>query len=181
MAPQADDYAAKTDPRIKRTREHVIRVAQEMLEEATEPLTFTAVADRAFVARQTLYKHWGTIENLIAETVELDPARSASYDGDVTARASTFLQQVIAQLSSAGTGAAVAAIISASHYDETSKAAAEKISSSLHASFTELVGKVDDDGFLQIVGPVLYLGLTAASTSPALIGSLASRAVDLVS
>jgi hypothetical protein len=151
-----------------------------MLEQAQEPLTFTAVAERAFVARQTLYKHWGTIENLIAETVSIKPV-VGNYDGlDVPARASAFFGDVAGQLATSGTGAAVAAIVSASNYDPTSKAAVNRIEAALHASFNEIVGQVDYDGFVEIVGPVLYLSLAGASPSAGLLASLSRRAADLV-
>lgn len=180
MASEATVQAARTDPRIKRTREHVIRTAREMLEEGLEPLTFTAVAERAFVARQTLYKHWGTVENLIAETVNISPV-VGTYDRlNVPARASAFFGDVAGQLATGGTGAAVAAIVSASNYDPASKASVDKIEAALHASFNEIVGQVDRDGFIEIVGPVLYLALAGASPSAALLASLSKRAADVV-
>ncbi len=177
---EAIDYAGKTDPRIKRTRMHVIAVAREMLEEAKEPLSFTAVAERAFVARQTLYKHWGSIENLIAETIALPTAEASEYQGlDVQKRAAKFLTQITEQISG-GTGAAIAAMFSASHYGPDAKAAVAKLNDSLLSSFNELVGKIDQDGFNEVVSPVIYLSLASLRPSKALLDSLSAKAVALV-
>jgi AcrR family transcriptional regulator len=59
-----------TDPRIKRTRDHVLRTAREMLAEPQgAPLTLSALAAVAQVSRRTLYVHWGTIQQVISEAV----------------------------------------------------------------------------------------------------------------
>jgi AcrR family transcriptional regulator len=180
MAEVSEEATGKTDPRIKRTRNHVLQIAREMLERADEPLTFTAVAEEAFVARQTLYKHWGTIENLIADTIEVEPASSSTFEGlDREERARTFLTSVADQISG-GTGAAVAAIYSAVRYSPESKAAVDKLDTTMYASFVETVGQIDRDGYTQIVAPVVYVALSGRTPSPRLINSLASRAAELI-
>ncbi len=58
------------DPRIQRTRDHVLGVVRRMLATPSDvPLTFTSLAAEAEVSRRTLYTHWGTIDRLIAEAV----------------------------------------------------------------------------------------------------------------
>jgi AcrR family transcriptional regulator len=171
----------KPDPRIRRTRLHVIQTARAMLNEHSEALTFTSVADRAFVARQTLYKHWGTVENLIAETIEVDRVGSeADYDGlDVPARISLFLSRLISEIDP-GTAAAIASLIAASSYEPDSRKAMNKLSNSLFELFQTSVGQVTPDQFVQLVAPVIFLTIAGAPVSDELVASLAERGAQLI-
>ena len=61
-----------TDPRIERTRVHVLTVTRRMLAQRTgEPLSFSRLAQEAQVSRRTLYTHWGTVERVIGEAVAM--------------------------------------------------------------------------------------------------------------
>jgi len=171
----------KPDPRIRRTRLHVLQTARAMLNEHTEALTFTSVADRAFVARQTLYKHWGTVENLISETIEIDRVGSEKdYDGlDTAARTHLFVTRLV-QKTDPGTASAVASLIAASAYEPHSRKALAKLNSSLFEIFQTSVGTLTHDQFIQIVAPVIFLIISGAPVSDELITSLAERGGQLI-
>src|SRR4051794_7113552 len=54
------------DPRIARTRPHVLDHARRLLEEqGAGGMTFSSLAARAEVARQTLYRYWDSPEALV--------------------------------------------------------------------------------------------------------------------
>lgn len=171
----------KPDPRIRRTRIHVIQTARAMLNEHAEALTFTSVADRAFVARQTLYKHWGTVENLIAETIEVDRVGSENdYDGlDAAARTKLFLGRLANEIDP-GTASAIASLIAASAYEPDSRKAMTKLNGSLYELFQTSVGTVTPDEFMQLVGPVIFLTIAGAPVSEELIASLSERGAQLI-
>jgi len=171
----------KPDPRIRRTRLHVLQTARTMLNEHKEALTFTSVADRAFVARQTLYKHWGTVENLISETIEVDQVGSGSdYEGlDAAARTHVFLSRMVSQ-TDPGTASAIASLIAASAYEPDSRKALAKLNSSLFETFQTSVGTLSHDQFIQIVAPVIFLTISGAPVSDELITSLAERGGQLI-
>jgi AcrR family transcriptional regulator len=175
-AQTAEPSLVKTDPRIRRTRIHVLDIARTMLNEHTEALTFTAVAERAFVARQTLYKHWGSIENLIAETVVVSRVGQASdYDGlDAGERTKLFLTRLPMEIDT-GMASAIAAIISAASYEPDSRTALGKLDKSLFDMFTESVGPVTHDQFIELVAPVMYLIISGGTISEQLIDSLSER------
>ena len=66
-----------SDPRIQRTREHVLSTVRRLLAEpASAPLTFTVLAAEAQVSRRTLYTHWGSIDRAISDAV------TNSFGGD---------------------------------------------------------------------------------------------------
>jgi AcrR family transcriptional regulator len=172
---------SKVDPRILRTRVHVLATARELLSEHQEALTFTLVADRAFVARQTLYKHWGTIENLIAETIVVARTGQASdYDGlDSRARAALFLHRLTAQIDP-GMAAAIGAIIAAAAYQPAAREAFHKLDTSLYEIFVESVGPISHDSYIELIAPVMLLVVAGAPVSADLQASLASRAEALL-
>lgn len=59
-----------TDPRVVRTKEHVLAVAGDLLaEEGREGFTIDAVAKRSGVARTTIYRHWPELGELLYDTV----------------------------------------------------------------------------------------------------------------
>jgi AcrR family transcriptional regulator len=59
--------ALMADPRVTRTRIHVLNVLREMLDHPGESITFSSLALSARVSRRTLYTHWGTVESAVAE------------------------------------------------------------------------------------------------------------------
>lgn len=64
------------DPRVARTRRHVLSVARAVLvEEGWQRVTVTRVAERSGYARTTLYRHWpqrlDLLRDLITEEVHL--------------------------------------------------------------------------------------------------------------
>src|SRR3546814_14118386 len=68
--------STELDPRVVRTRRHVLAAARTVLvEEGWQRVTVTRVADRSGYARTTLYRHWpqrlDLLRDLITEEVHL--------------------------------------------------------------------------------------------------------------
>src|SRR3546814_1248970 len=80
--------STELDPRVVRTRRHVLAAARTVLvEEGWQRVTVTRVADRSGYARTTLYRHWpqrlDLLRDLITEEVHL---LHTVPTGDVRAR-----------------------------------------------------------------------------------------------
>lgn len=165
------------DPRVRRTRRQVLAVTRELLNERRGTLTFSQVAERAGVARQTLYKHWGTVESLIVDTIVIGRIGTfADYDGlDVEQRAQLFFGRLVLEVDE-GMAAAAAAIISVKGYEQDSKDAYERLDHNFYEMFRTVVAPLDHDQFIQLVAPILYLVLAGNPVSPALLNSLAEHA-----
>lgn len=172
---------ASVDPRVRRTREHILGVTRELLVERKGALTFSQVAERALVARQTLYTHWGTIENLIADTIVLSRTRTPDqYAGlDARSRAELFLTEMTEVVDPA-VASATASMIAALHYDKNAGTAFAKVANGLFEAFTADVGEVSHDQFIEIVGPILMMMLPGAQVSRQMILSLAERAAQFI-
>ncbi len=168
------------DPRVRRTRQHVLAVTRELLNERQGVLTFSQVAERAGVARQTLYKHWGTVESLIVDTIVIGRIGTyADYDGlDVEQRAQLFFGRLVLEVDR-GMAAAVAAIISVKGYEQDSRDAYERLDRNFYEMFRSLVAPVNHDQFIQLVAPILYLVMAGSPVHAALLDSLAERTVML--
>jgi AcrR family transcriptional regulator len=75
----------EVDPRVLRTRESVIAATQEALvEEGYAAITIDGIARRSGVARTTIYRHWGSIADLVIDAITLiDEQWSAPDTGSV--------------------------------------------------------------------------------------------------
>src|ERR1019366_5459945 len=61
-------------PRVQRTRGHILAVARELLPEVgSAGLTYSLLADRAGVTRQTLYRHWPARAALLVDLILAGP------------------------------------------------------------------------------------------------------------
>ena len=89
------------DPRIQRTKNHVLAAAGRLLtENGARRLTYTRVAAEASVSRRTLYVYWPTIEYLIAEVFSQRELAETPGAEDSTSRQrmTRFLESVRAGL-----------------------------------------------------------------------------------
>lgn len=70
------ELAPRVDPRIERTRNHILTTARRMLADGIGlPLTFATLAQEAQVSRRTLYTHWGTVDAVVRDgTLLAEPA-----------------------------------------------------------------------------------------------------------
>src|SRR5215469_18247976 len=67
------------NPRVQSTRDRILAAARELLAE-TGPagLTYSLLADRAGVTRQTLYRHWPAKSGLLVDMI-LDGGDATGY------------------------------------------------------------------------------------------------------
>ena len=70
-----------SDPRIARTKEHVLGVLRELMSRTGEEITLSSLAAEARVSRRTIYTHWGTVECAVAEAMfgETESAESNRF------------------------------------------------------------------------------------------------------
>src|SRR5215472_18884726 len=58
------------NPRVRRTRERILAATRELLAEGGPAgLTYSLLADRAGVTRQTLYRHWPAKSGLLVDLI----------------------------------------------------------------------------------------------------------------
>jgi AcrR family transcriptional regulator len=171
-----------TDPRIERTRRHVLETARQMLAiRGSEPFTFTTLAARARVSRRTLYTHWGSIEKVISDAVTL---RASQEPVDLSAlepldRLRRFLESVRSAIGDPVTRVAFASLMNRSSHDAALSLA--EIAATRIDHLRAAIGDIDHDIYLQLVGPIVFAEFfDAEPASDALIDSLVDRGSHLL-
>ncbi|HAS12529.1 MAG TPA: TetR family transcriptional regulator [Acidimicrobiaceae bacterium] len=160
---------AELDPRVLRTRRHVLAAARAVLvEEGWERVTVTRVADRSGYARTTLYRHWpqrlDLLRDLITDEVHL---LHTVPTGDVRADLVAELEAFRVAITTTGLGRVMIAIgqqasddgelaeLSSAVRADGTRVLDEIITSAVARG--ELRAQLDPDvAVAQLVGPVLF-------------------------
>ncbi|MCX4091887.1 TetR/AcrR family transcriptional regulator [Nocardia sp. alder85J] len=146
----------------ERTREHVLACVQEILvAEGPEAVTFTAVARRARVSRNTLYRHWSARDQLLADAAvryhRLDEAPGEATPATVL----EFLRALRDALATPGTAAAFTTLAAHAEHDPTADEALRRITELSRVRLAEITGPLSDAAFARILGPLYFQALVA--------------------
>ncbi|MFJ4953123.1 TetR/AcrR family transcriptional regulator [Streptomyces sp. NPDC088760] len=152
-----------SNPRVRRTRTRVLTVAREVLADVgPTALTYTLLAERARVTRQTLYRHWPTREALLAD-VMLESGDEATYPQpgtDPRAVATAYLKSLRQGLSDSATASALMALAAQADRDPEAANALAAISEDRHQALNRLLApsgmQITADDFAQLIGPVMF-------------------------
>lgn len=154
-----------TDPRIERTRVHVLTVTRRMLAERTgEPLSFSRLAQAAQVSRRTLYTHWGTVERVIGEAVAMhSPVGSIDPAG---LKPREILRQLLIstrdRLTDPVTHVALTSLVAQASTDDKAAEVLSAMSTERLEEYNDLLGPVSHDQYSQIVGPLFFNSIVLA-------------------
>lgn len=147
------------DPRIERTRIHVLTVTRRMLSERTgEPLTFSRLADEAQVSRRTLYTHWGSIERVIGEAVALHTAEFSIDPEGLQPREilRLLLEATRDRLTDPVTHLALTSLVAQASTDDTAAEVLAAMSTERLDEYNDLLGEITNAQYSQIVGPLFF-------------------------
>lgn len=153
---------ALSNPRVQRTRTHLLAVARELLPQVgSGGLTYALLAERAEVTRQTVYRHWPSRAALLVDLI-LDGPALGDYpvpDADVRAVATAWLKSLRAGVSVPAMRTAVLAIAAQADHDPDSADALVQIGQDRHAALNQLLEpsgiQLDDDEYTRLYAPVL--------------------------
>ena len=146
------------DPRVERTREHVLACARALLAEyGADGVTFSSVGKAARVARQTLYRHWTTREQLIADVLvaasDLGKPTPAEHTPEEHLR--TFLLTVRSRMNAPAIESATALLIAHATSDAGSATTLEAMIDDRRSALEVGWGSITPDEYALIVGPVI--------------------------
>lgn len=172
----------KEDPRIQRTKDHVLAITRSLLDEASEPLTFSLVADRAQVARKTLYNHWGTVENLAAETIALVAFDELVVDGlDFRGRMTLSLNKVAEYVSSAGAAiVSVSLLMAAAPYDADARTTLAALEKNMREILSRAGITMSADQYSILVGSLVYRALATGEVPQSLVDASIEVGMSIV-
>jgi AcrR family transcriptional regulator len=154
------------DPRIDRTRQHVLACAQEiLLAEGADAVTFSALSRQARVSRNTLYRHWATREQLLVDLTlryyldNEDEQGGGPYEPASSVAA--FLRSARDNLRDPGTTAVLTALIARAERDPTSEQVLQRVAELRQRALSAATGPLTDAQLALIVGPLFYQALIA--------------------
>ncbi|MBT2459215.1 TetR/AcrR family transcriptional regulator [Streptomyces sp. ISL-86] len=152
-----------SNPRVRRTRTRVLSVARELLAEVgPTALTYSLLAERGEVTRQTLYRHWPTREALLVD-VMLESGDAATYPkpgSDAPEVLTAYLKSLRHGLSDEATGSALMALAAQADRDTEAAQALTRISEDRHQALNELLApsgvRMTAEEFTLLIGPVMF-------------------------
>lgn len=147
------------DPRVERTREHVLKWTRNLMQsQGPEGVTFSNVAKAARVARQTLYHHWDSREQLIAEMLVVNSGHVYPLKIEATpaAHLDTFLRTFLDLANSPGIAGAAAQLITQATTDPESAATLKALQQERMQTLRIGWGPLSGDEYALIVGPVYF-------------------------
>lgn len=160
---------AYLDPRITRTREHVLSVARQIMAERDGELTFPTLAMRAKVSKRTLYTHWGDIESVILATLAPVVLADSDYDGlDPRGRMRLFLENTHGQLQG-GMAIGFATVIANSIHHEGSRTAITELHAKIARVLNSHVGEFTGPQASVLINSIVYSSMTVDRRDPALM------------
>lgn len=148
-------------PRVERTRARVLAVARDLLPQVGPGgLTYSLLAERARVTRQTLYRHWPTRAALLFDLILTGPDAGYPEPGDdLRAVATAWLTSLRAGLKDQATRTAVLAVTAQADYDTDSDQALVRIADDRLAAMNELLRptgrRITAEEYTLLYGPVL--------------------------
>jgi AcrR family transcriptional regulator len=150
------------DPRVTRTRIHVLQHARELLAaEGAAGLTYTALSARSAVARPTLYRHWPTTTDLLVDLIcNAGPPRYPARSADVPLTVRVFLTGLRDSMLNPALAAAFSALVGAAEHDEHAHDALVQLTADrlelLNTFLAPSDIEVDPVEFAQLSGAVLF-------------------------
>jgi AcrR family transcriptional regulator len=148
-------------PRVERTRSHILAVARELLPEVGPAgLTYSLLAERAGVTRQTLYRHWPARAALLVDMILTGNSSGYPEPGsDPRAVATAWLTSLRGGLEDGAARTAVLAVTAQADVDQDSAQALVRIGADRLAAFNQLLApsglQVGAEEYTMLVGPIL--------------------------
>jgi AcrR family transcriptional regulator len=149
------------NPRVRRTRERILAAARELLAEVGPAgLTYSLLAERAGVTRQTLYRHWPARPALLLGLI-LEGADGGYPEpgADPAAVAAAWLRSLRDGLRDQGRRIAVLGVAAQADSDPDSAQAIAQLTEYGNAAVNELLQPsgltISRDEYALLTGPVL--------------------------
>jgi AcrR family transcriptional regulator len=149
------------NPRVQRTRDRVLAAARELLAEAGPAgLTYSLLAERAGVTRQTLYRHWPARSALLTDMILVGAAGGYPEPGeDPAVVATAWLTSLRDGLRDQARRTAVLAVTAQADTDPDSAQALIRLTADRLAALNDLLQpsglQVAPDEYALLSGPVL--------------------------
>ena len=177
------------DPRVSRSRASVIRAAADLfVEGGPSAVTIDAIVVRSGVAKSTIYRHWGSRDDVLVEVIESCapdiPVPDPGLDVDAALRAT--VRAVAGFLTDPQWARMLPALLMLKHHEGGIAALEQRIEREQDKVFTSILERAVAEGLLPegvdiqeaitfLLGPLLFAHLTDAAKVD---DDFADRSVD---
>jgi AcrR family transcriptional regulator len=170
------------NPRVQRTRDRMLAAARELLAGAGPAgLTYSLLAERAGVTRQTLYRHWPARSSLLADLILEGPGGGYPEPGkDPAVVAAAWLTSLRDAMRDQARRTAVLAVTAQADADPDSAQALARLTTDRLAALNDLLKpsgvQVAPDEYALLSGPVLArIFFERAEATDAFIASVVTQ------
>ena len=170
------------NPRVQRTRDRILAAARDLLAEAGPAgLTYSLLAERAGVTRQTLYRHWPARSALLTDLILVGAAGGYPEPGeDPAAVATAWLTSLRDALRDPARRTAVLAVTAQADADPDSAQALVRLTADRLAALNDLLKQsgtqVAPEEYALLYGPVLArMFFERAEATDAFIASVVAQ------
>ena len=169
----------RMDARVVRTHAHIIKIAREMLNDRDVVLSVTSIGKRAEVSRRTLYMHWDSVADLVAETINLNYPPVEEFDGlTLEQRLDLLLSHLSGELLTAI--GAIGTLIGMAQLQSEARHALAEIQKQISEAFTARITRLTADDYAQVIMPIImFSAINAQAVDRNLIDGLVARGVQL--
>lgn len=169
----------RMDARVVRTHAHIIKIAREMLNERDVALSITSIGKQAEVSRRTLYMHWDSVADLVAETIDIKQLPVSDFDGQtLEQRLDLFLTHLSTEINTAI--GAIATLIGMAQLQAEARRALAEIQRTITDAFGERIAPLSADDYAQLIMPiVMYPAINSEAADRPLIDGLVERGLQL--
>lgn len=162
MAGTATTEGGLPDPRVERTRAHVLSHARKLFAAGgSDAVTYSELAAQARVTRQTLYRHWPTREALFVDLVlEQSMKGLPEGSGNPERIVGRFLRRLRDDMDDPAHAGPLVALISKADHKPTSHSTLEQVVAvvcgALNALLESSGRRVTPDDYARLCGPVIF-------------------------
>ncbi|MBL7253277.1 TetR/AcrR family transcriptional regulator [Paractinoplanes lichenicola] len=148
-------------PRSEQAREAVLHAVDDMLlEVGYAAMTMKAIAERAGVGRQTVYRWWSTKAEILFEASVADAEEELAVPpaDDPRAEVTAYLDALVVFLTRSPAGAAYRALLAAAEHDPAVKAlvASRDVLGDSARAVLDRVSTASDQAVARLVGPPFF-------------------------
>ena len=150
------------DPRIRRTKDHVLAAAERLMTSgAPQPITYTSLARESTVSRRTIYIHWPTIDAIFADILarRLAERFDELTDKSLVEKLTKFLHSLRAGLNDPLESTALLTVMQDASRGEDADVRLRDITAERLLLFRTRVGSISPENFSLLVGPLFMTAL----------------------
>ncbi|WP_022899912.1 TetR/AcrR family transcriptional regulator [Humibacter albus] len=168
-------------PRSEQARLAVLHAVDDLLLEiGYGEMTMKNIAERAGVSRMTVYRWWATKAEILFEASAADAAQELAIakTGVAATDVRSYLEALARFLTCSAAGAAYRALLGEAQHDKavaTLLAETDVIGDSARRALEDVVPELDEATLALLVGPIVYVALSARGRAPALVAQHAPR------